>query len=117
MLPKRIKPVRSGIPRAPQREWPRHRAWVRRHACCVPHCTNGPIEFAHVRSSLDAGVGQKPHDAYGISLCSACHRRQHQVGEAAFEKETGINMQKLAAEFRALSPDRAMRESFAKEST
>lgn len=56
----------------------------------------GPIEAAHVRSGTDGGTGMKPSDRYALPLCSKHHRRQHQIGEGPFEKETGVNMRPIA---------------------
>ena len=39
MLPRKRKPARSGIERAAQREWPRHRRYIRTLTCVVPGCT------------------------------------------------------------------------------
>lgn len=86
---------------------PSHLRWVRQHACCVPGCDRRPIEAAHVRTGTGGGTGLKPDDTWVISLCSHCHRHQHQVGERAFERETGIDMKALAAEFAAKSPHRS----------
>lgn len=84
---------------------PAHRAWVRGHACSA--CgTQAGVECAHVRSGTDGGTGIKPSDKWVISLCKVCHARQHQVGEAAFEAETHIDMKALAAMFFKLSPHR-----------
>lgn len=105
MLPPRRKPKPSGIERAPQREWPRHRKFVRSHACCVPGCENGPIEFAHVRQGHAAGTAQKPPDWLGISLCWEHHGIQHRIGHLAFDGNYQINSLQLAAEFAAASPD------------
>jgi hypothetical protein len=52
----------------------------------------------------------KPSDRWCISLCGSCHRRQHQIGEAAFEAETGIDMKGLAAMFFKLSPHKRKME-------
>lgn len=108
--PKRLRP-KSGIERGPQREWPRHRKFVRSHGCCVPGCQHMDIEFAHVRSAANSGTGFKPHDAFAISLCRVHHREQHQIGQRAFEKTHGIDMMALANAFMRRSPDTAMRES------
>lgn len=81
-----------------------HRAWVRRHHCCVPGCRSRPIECAHVRSGTDGGVGLKPSDKWVISLCAAHHLEQHHIGERAFEAEHGIDMKALAEEFARRSP-------------
>jgi hypothetical protein len=51
-------------------------------------------------------MGSKPSDIFCVSLCRDCHSRQHQIGEAAFEKETGINLKELAAAFLKRSPHR-----------
>lgn len=111
MLPKRRPPTRSGIQRAPERVWPRHRKWVRSHGCCVPGCEDGPIEFAHVRSAANSGTGLRPHDAFAISLCRAHHAEQHRIGVKSFEDKYNLDMGLAAIEFTRKSPDRAMRES------
>lgn len=110
-LPPRRKPPKSGIPRGPKRHWPRHEKWVRGHACSVPGCIGSPIEFAHVRSAANAGTGIKPHSAFGVSLCFAHHREQHEDGVATFERRHGIDLKAIAAEFVRRSPDAEMRAS------
>lgn len=113
MLPRRRKPQRSGIQRAPKRLWPRHRKFVRSHDCCVPGCVNEAVIFAHVRLTHTAGGAQKPFDWLGVSLCSGInghHEEQHNIGHLAFDRKYGIDSLKLAAEFAARSPDTAMRE-------
>ena len=102
-LPARIKRD-SGKKNAGKRS-PAHRAWVRSHACSA--CgSQSAIECAHVRDGTDGGTGLKPSDKWCISLCKDCHSRQHQIGEAAFEAETHIDMKALAAMFFRLSPHR-----------
>jgi hypothetical protein len=102
-FPQRIKHD-SGKKNAGKRS-PAHRAWVRGHACCA--CgSQTAIECAHVRVGTDGGTGHKPSDKWCISLCKECHSRQHQIGEPAFEREHGINMKALAAEFFRRSPHR-----------
>jgi hypothetical protein len=112
MLPQKRQPQRSGIERAPKREWPRHRKFVRSHECCVKNgmCC-GPIEAAHVRVGTDGGISQKPSDWWLVSLCHSHHAQQHVIGEASFEKTHGIDMKKLAAEFAKASPDTKMKEA------
>lgn len=84
---------------------PAHRAFVRSHACCACGSLTA-IECAHVRVGTDGGTGIKPSDRWCLSLCKDCHSRQHQIGEPAFEKEAGIKMKDLAAEFFKRSPHR-----------
>lgn len=84
---------------------PAHRAWVRGHACSACGSMTA-IECAHVRSGTGGGTGFKPSDRWTISLCKDCHARQHQVGEAAFEAERGLDMKRLAEAFFRASPHR-----------
>ena len=87
-----------------ERECPGHRAWVRRHHCCVPGCLNIPIECAHVRTGTDGGVGLKPSDRWTVSLYSAHHAEQHRIGERQFEVRYGLDLGELAAAFAQRSP-------------
>jgi hypothetical protein len=48
-----------------------------------------------------------------ISLCVTCHRKQHEVGEEAFEKAWGIDMKAIAQMFFKLSPHRRKLEGLA----
>lgn len=98
-LPRRIpKPAK----RASRWRSQAHANFVRSHECCVPGCTARPIEFAHVRNGSGAGMGQKPDDFRGVSLCAEHHRRQHSIGEQYFWR--GIDVEALIAEFCANSP-------------
>ena len=65
LLPQRIDRARK---EPDPRTCPAHRAWVRRHHCCVPGCRQVPIECAHVRGGTDGGIGLKPSDKWVISL-------------------------------------------------
>jgi hypothetical protein len=67
------------------------------------------VDFAHLRSCANAGVGQKPHDIFGVSLCRAHHDEQHRLGVDAFDHKYGIDLWALAAEFARRSPDGEMR--------
>ena len=103
LLPKRIERSR----REPNgRSCPAHRAWVRRHHCCVPGCRQLPIECAHVRKGTDGGIGLKPSDKWVISLCVSHHAEQHQVGEASFQRRYGVDLLQLAVTFARKSPHR-----------
>ena len=104
-LPKRIERRRS---ERVQRSFPGHRAWVRRHHCCVPGCVELPIECAHVRTGTDGGVGLKPSDRWVVSLCKLHHAEQHQNGEITFQERYGIDLRELAREFASRSPHRSL---------
>lgn len=101
-FPNRLERKKTREPNG--RECPAHRAWVRRHHCCVPGCLGRPIECAHVRRDTDGGIALKPSDRWTISLCRAHHMEQHHVGEVAFEKRYGIDVRALAEEFSRRSP-------------
>ena len=102
MLPRRIpKPAK----RATRWRSQAHCSFVRSHACCACGST-AAIEVAHVRKGTGAGIGQKPHDFWTISLCHECHARQHQMGEQSFEQFHSISMKALAEEFAKASPRR-----------
>lgn len=88
------------------RSCPAHRAWIRRHRCCVPGCANLPIECAHVRRGTDGGQSLKPSDRWTVSLCREHHGEQHRIGERAFEKRHGIDLRGLAEAFAKASPHR-----------
>lgn len=109
MLPSRLKRPKLGVQLPLQRIWPRHRRWVKSHRCCVPGCDATSVEFAHLRSCANAGMSQKPHDLFGVSLCRAHHDEQHRLGVEAFDRKYGIDLWELAAEFARRSPDNGMR--------
>ena len=101
-LPNRLEREKSREPN--RRECAAHRAWIRRHHCCVPGCLSRSIECAHVRRGTDGGIALKPSDRWTISLCRDHHLEQHQIGEAAFEKRYDIDLRDLAEEFARRSP-------------
>ena len=101
LLPRLVRRVKAG---PAGRSCPAHRAWVRKHHCCVPNCWRTPIECAHVRGGTDGGTALKPSDRWVISLCSHHHEEQHRIGERAFEKRHAIDLLELAERFWRLSP-------------
>lgn len=92
------------IRKATARTCAAHRAWVRRHRCCVRGCTQLPIVCAHVRIGTDGGTALKPSDRWTISLCDAHHLEQHTIGEHAFEAKYDLDLLALAKEFGRRSP-------------
>ena len=110
-LPDRLKRPRMGLRVSVQKIWPRHRRWVKAHGCCVPSCTARSVDFAHLRSAANAGTGQTPHDAFGVSLCRIHHDEQHRIGADALGRKYKIDLWALAAEFARKSPDWEMRAS------
>ena len=109
LLPHRLKRSKLGVRLPPRKIWPRHRRWVKSHGCCVPGCGATSVDFAHLRSSGNAGMGQKPHDIFGVSLCRNHHDEQHNLGLDAFDRKYAIDLRALAAEFARRSPDAEMR--------
>ena len=102
-LPKLLE---RGGRRRNERSCPAHRAWIRRHHCCVPGCQSRLIECAHVRGGTDGGQSLKPSDKWAISLCRNHHREQHQIGENRFANLYGLDLCELALEFARRSPHR-----------
>ena len=102
-LPHRLQKERKLVS---TRECPPHRAWVRRHHCCVAGCLALTIECAHVRTGTGGGTGLKPADRWTIGLCSMHHAKQHRIGERQFEARHGLNLRELASSFALLSPHR-----------
>lgn len=109
MLPNRLSRTKLGVQLPVQKIWPRHRRWVRSHGCCVPGCGATSVDFAHLRSATIVGMGQKPHDIFGVSLCRDHHVEQHSLGVEVFDRKYGIDLWALAAEFARRSPDGEMR--------
>ena len=101
--------------REPDGDYPAHRAWVRLHGCSIPGCDRSQIEAAHVRKGLppgeQAGMGEKPHDKWCLSLCSAHHLEQHSLGELSFSTKYGLDLVVIAREFAKASPHRLKWES------
>jgi hypothetical protein len=64
-----------------------------------------------LRSAANAGIAQRPHDMFGVSLCRTHHDEQHRSGADAFGDKYHINLWALAAEFARRSPDWQMRAS------
>ena len=110
-VPDRLNRPKLGVRVSVQKVWPRHRRWVRAHGCCVPNCDARAVDFAHVRSAANAGIGQRPHDIFGVSLCRTHHDEQHRLGAEAFGDKYKIDLWALAAEFARRSPDWQMRAS------
>lgn len=97
-------------PRKPKKEkrserWrsQRHRTYIRSFACSVCKDTAG-IEVAHVRIGSGAGMSQKPSDWRAVSLCKACHTKQHTVGERTFWQQAGQDVEVLIDAFCRTSP-------------
>ena len=110
-LPERRQRPPMGVRVPLQRIWPRHRRWVKSHGCCVPECRAVSVDFAHLRSAANVGLGQTPHDIFGISLCRLHHDEQHRLGAEVFGNRYDIDLWELAAEFARRSPDWEMRAS------
>lgn len=109
-FPARRKPVRSGIERAPEREFPAHRQWVRGHDCVVPGCADRQIEAAHFDGPVPVedmgGIGMKRHDRWCLPACASHHREIHAQGWRAFERRYGVDLRKIAEGLARLSPHR-----------
>ena len=116
-FPKRRRPPKSGIARAPRREYPAHRKHIRGFECGVgdSDCEGG-IECAHVRFGTDGGLSQKPSDIFTHPLCWGHHHYQHLVGELKFQSEYQTKFPKglraTALEYARRSPSYFKDEEF-----
>jgi hypothetical protein len=105
-LPQRIVPPSTAfsvisIRKRPRIENRNHLAFIRRLPCVV--ClTRRNVEAAHVRmgnplyGKRQAGMGEKPNDAFTLPLCAAHHDEQHSMNEAAFWMALAIDPLQLA---------------------
>lgn len=100
MIPKRRKRERSGIARAPRRDFPAHRQWIRGHDCAVPGCASRYIEAAHFDGPVPkedmGGKGLKRHDRWCFPLCATHHAEYHRRGWRAFDAKHGISTADIA---------------------
>jgi len=81
-----------------------HLAFVRQLPC-VACGKAAPSEAAHVRTETDGGVGVKPGDRYAVPLCTACHAKQHRIGELSFWSALRIDPLCVAARLWTVSAD------------
>ena len=72
---------------------------------CVACGKAAPSETAHIRTGTDGGVGMKPGDRYAIPLCTACHAKQHRVGELTFWSPLRIDPVNVALQLWTISAD------------
>ena len=98
---------RSVAPRMPKpnlRRRGHHLAFVRQLPC-VACGKAAPSDAAHVRTGTDGGVGIKPADRYAVPLCTACHARQHRIGELTFWSALRIDPLNVALRLWTVSAD------------
>jgi hypothetical protein len=81
-----------------------HLTFIRQLAC-VACGRAAPSEPAHVRTGTDGGVGMKPGDRYAVPLCTACHAKQHRVGELSFWSTLRIDPLNVAFRLWIVSAD------------
>jgi hypothetical protein len=81
-----------------------HLAFVRQLPC-VACGKAAPSEAAHVRTGTDGGIAMKPGDRYTIPLCTACHAKQHQIGELTFWSSLRIDPLNVAFRLWTVSSD------------
>ena len=91
-------------PKPDMRRRMQHLAFVRQLPC-VACGKAAPSEAAHVRAGTDSGVGIKPGDRYAVPLCSACHARQHRIGELTFWSALRIDPLNVALRLWTVSSD------------
>jgi hypothetical protein len=113
-LIRRKAPVRSGIRRGPQREFPSHRQWIRGRECAFARLGDcpGPIECAHydgpdIPNEEKKGMRIKAHDKWTFPACTLRHHLElGDPGPKAFERKYGVNLKQIAESYAAASPHR-----------
>ena len=112
--PKKRKKKRMTDDPRKGREWPTHRAFVRKHECIVPGCRREDIEACHVRDGLPpedkGGTNLKPPDWWCYAACAGHHRQQHKIGEAPFAGLHGVDLKAAAQWLADNTTDKRMRE-------
>jgi hypothetical protein len=81
-----------------------HLAFVRQLSC-VACGKAAPSDAAHVRTGTDGAIGRKPGDRYAVPLCTACHAKQHRVGELTFWSALHIDPLNVAFRLWTISAD------------
>jgi hypothetical protein len=102
--PRIPRPVAHGKPKPNLRRRVQHLAFVRQLPC-VTCGKAAPSDAAHVRTGTDGGIGRKPGDRYAVPLCTACHAKQHRVGELAFWSALRIDPLNVALRLWTVSSD------------
>lgn len=104
---------RSGIRRAPQRDWPSHRTYVRKFECLFRHLggCDSPARCCHLSEGLDAGeqkVGTnlKVHDKNTWPGCDHHHTAAHSIGHLAYAAAHGVDLFAEIAKIQRGSPCR-----------
>jgi len=103
-VPRIPRTIARPKPKPHLRRRQQHLAFVRQLPC-VACGKAAPSEAAHVRTGSDGGVGVKPGDCYAIPLCTACHARQHRIGELTFWSALRIDPVNVALRLWTVSAD------------
>ena len=102
--PRISRTVVRGKPKPNLRRRVHHLSFVRKLPCVA--CGKAPPSHAaHVRTGTDGGVGMKPGDRYAIPLCTACHAKQHRVGELTFWSPLRVDPVNVALRLWTISAD------------
>lgn len=92
-----------------------HARWIRKQRCAAcgkPAGYGDPIEAAHVRVGMVAGMGQKPDDWRMLPQHKTCHRESHVRGELRWWREHGVDDPvALALSYARRSPDQAVKDA------
>ena len=91
-------------PKPNSRRQVQHLAFIRQLPC-VACGKAAPSEAAHVRTGTESGVGMKPGDRYAVPLCTACHAKQHRIGELSFWSALHIDPLNVALRLWTISDD------------
>ena len=107
--PRIPRTVASGKRKASLHRRAQHLGFVRQLSC-VACGKAAPSEAAHLRTGTDSGVGMRPGDRYAVPLCTACHEKQHRIGELTFWSGLRIDPLNVALRLWTVSADLAAGE-------
>ena len=91
-------------PKPNPRRQGQHLAFIRQLPC-VACGKAAPSDAAHVRTGTDSGTGMKPSDRFAVPLCTACHAKQHRIGELSFWSALRIDPLNVALRLWTVSAD------------
>jgi len=91
-------------PKPSLRRRAQHLAFLRQLPC-VACGRAASSEAARVRTGTNGGVGTKPADRYAVPLCTACHAKQHRIGELSFWSTLRIDPVNVALRLWTVSAD------------
>lgn len=109
-LPEKVKAV-NAPGKQPRERSPAHLAAIRKCPCIACGTDRGEMDAAHLRLSDPSrgkplvGAALKPDDKWTVPLCHRHHMEQHNLGEALFFANVGVDQFALAEQLWNATPN------------